>query len=137
MLFLFLLYRSAESLPLVKRAITEVWPKRYADTGGDEPFFERRSFVVSLIPEKASYDYDFLIDTIKNPSLPAGYRAFLLIALRHGPFGAPFGFAVELEPSVREFFKQDLPQRIKDSLNRMLEFAEWAKQQYPATNASK
>lgn len=111
---------SGRNLGVVEGLLWEVWPQRYAETAGESLLFRA--------PGNLDFDTYHQYDTygrtiadaltaiVQDDSLPAGYRAFLLIHWR----GASQRIARD---RVEALLQQDMPDFLRDALQQRL--AEW------------
>ncbi len=102
---------------VVEGLLWEVWPQRYAETNGESLLFRD--------PRKPDFDgyhandifgptvADAIEAIVKDASMPAGYRAFLLVHW----LGAPQRISRELVESLLE---EDMPSYLREGLEQRL-----------------
>jgi len=107
------------SLAVVEGLLSEVWPQRYIETEGQSLLFREAGDLYILLDFYSRYTArnhgveNALDALIKDISLPAGYRAFLLIYWAEAPSWIPRELAEGL-------LNEDMPEFIREALQRRL-----------------
>ncbi|MEN6424544.1 MAG: hypothetical protein ABFE13_04220, partial [Phycisphaerales bacterium] len=114
-------------LPIIKGLLQEVWPQRYTKTQGQSILFREPGDLVTAMDYYCQNAYLYyrpgtgylpgdtmLRSLVDDTSLPAGYRAFLLVYWPAAPSWFSRGF-------VESMLLEDMPDFIRDALtNRLL-----------------
>jgi hypothetical protein len=112
-------------LPVIEGLLWEVWPARYVQTQGQSMLFREPGglaaavdyFCVRYARTYRGFAENSLQRVVGDDSLPAGYRAFLLIYW-------PNAYQRFSREFVEALLEEDMPDYIKEALRRRL--AEWS-----------
>jgi len=122
---------SVYNLPVIEGLLREVWPQRYVETQGQsilfrEPgdlaasldfYYRNVQQITSRRPTSGGYrpTEPMLQSVVGDDSLPAGYRAFLLVHWLTAPDWVPRELVEEvLEAEMPDFIREPLQQRLPD-----------------------
>ena len=103
-------------LSVVQALLGQVWPQRYTATDGQSLLFrepDKLSVWLNFYSDSVTGTGDFLETLARNDSLPAGYRAFLLVNWPKAPSKISKEFAEGL-------LDGDMPDFIRDALQKRL-----------------
>jgi hypothetical protein len=105
-------------LPVVQALLGQVWPQRYGVTDGQSLLFrepDHLSEVLDYYSRSVTGTEDFLESLVRDTSLPAGYRAFLLVNWPKAPTRVSKDFAASLlDGDMPDFIREALEKRLVD-----------------------
>jgi hypothetical protein len=103
-------------LPVIQALLGQVWPEQYAATAGQSLLFrepDNLSIWLDSYSRSVEDTEDFLETLVRNDSMPAGYRAFLLINWPKAPNKISKDYAEGLlDGDVPDFIREALQKRL-------------------------
>ena len=110
-------------MPVVEGLLSEVWPQRYIQTEGQSDLFHASDDLAAKLDYYSEHCHDrrwytraledVLEPLVRAPSLPAGYRGFLLVHWLTAPSRISQGF-------VEGLLLEEMPDFIRDALEQRL-----------------